>query len=71
MGLRTDRWPGAEFWARGEDPSITLEVLLDRLPDIDLAVPAETLVRRPSAFLRGMTSLPVRFTPVRAVGGTP
>ena len=48
-----------------------LEVLLDRLPDIDLAIPAETLVRRPSAFLRGMTSLPVRFTPVRAVGGTP
>ncbi|ATL67853.1 cytochrome P450 [Nocardia terpenica] len=48
-----------------------IEVLLDRLPDIDLAVPAQTLVRRPSAFLRGMTSLPVRFTPVRAVGGTP
>ncbi|WP_225728469.1 MULTISPECIES: cytochrome P450 [unclassified Nocardia] len=48
-----------------------IEVLLDRLPDIDLAVPAQNLVRRPSAFLRGMTSLPVRFTPVRAVGGTP
>ncbi|MGY2008359.1 cytochrome P450 [Nocardia gipuzkoensis] len=48
-----------------------IEVLLDRLPDLDLAVPAQNLVRRPSAFLRGMTSLPVRFTPVRAVGGTP
>ncbi len=48
-----------------------IEILLDRLPDVDLAVAAETLVRRPSAFLRGMTSLPVRFTPVRAVGGTP
>ncbi|MGW4367093.1 cytochrome P450 [Nocardia takedensis] len=48
-----------------------IEVLLDRLPDIDLSVPAQALVRRPSAFLRGMTSLPVRFTPVRAVGGTP
>ncbi|MEV0247002.1 cytochrome P450 [Nocardia sp. NPDC050712] len=47
-----------------------VEVLLDRLPDVDLAVPAQTLVRRPSAFLRGMTSLPVVFTPVRAVGGT-
>lgn len=47
-----------------------IEVLLDRLPDIDLAIPAQNLVRRPSAFLRGMTSLPVRFTPVRAVGGT-
>ncbi|MFI5776579.1 cytochrome P450 [Nocardia sp. NPDC051570] len=48
-----------------------IEVLLDRLPDIDLAVPAQNLVRRPSAFLRGMTSLPVCFTPVRAVGGAP
>ncbi|MFF0544150.1 cytochrome P450 [Nocardia thailandica] len=48
-----------------------IEVLLDRLPDLDLSVPAATLVRRPSAFLRGMTSLPVRFTPVRALGGTP
>jgi len=48
-----------------------IEVLLDRLPDLDLAIPPENLVRRPSAFLRGMTSLPVRFTPVRAIRGTP
>ncbi|MEO3768267.1 cytochrome P450 [Streptomyces sp. B5E4] len=48
-----------------------LEVLLDRLPDLDLSVPARTLVRRPSAFLRGMTALPVTFTPVRAAGGRP
>ncbi|GGK44515.1 cytochrome P450 [Nocardia camponoti] len=47
-----------------------IEVLLDRLPDVDLAVPADQLVRRPSAFLRGMTALPVRFTPVRPVGGS-
>ncbi|NBM20201.1 cytochrome P450 [Streptomyces sp. GC420] len=40
-----------------------IEVLLDRLPDTDLAVPAETLVRRPSPWLRGMSELPVRFTP--------
>jgi cytochrome P450 len=46
-----------------------IEVLLDRLPDLDLSVPARTLVRRPSAFLRGMTALPVTFTPVRAAGG--
>ncbi|MGV9411770.1 cytochrome P450 [Nocardia sp. NPDC003693] len=46
-----------------------IEVLLDRLPDIDLAVPVTQLVRRPSPFLRGMTSLPVVFSPVRAVGG--
>ncbi|MCU1645033.1 MAG: Vitamin 25-hydroxylase [Nocardia sp.] len=46
-----------------------IEVLLDRLPDLDLAVPAQHLVRRPSPFMHGMTSLPVVFTPVRAVGG--
>ncbi|MGP3637904.1 cytochrome P450 [Streptomyces sp. 24-1644] len=45
-----------------------IEVLLDRLPDLELAVGAQDLVRRPSAFLRGMTSLPVRFTPVRPTG---
>jgi cytochrome P450 len=47
-----------------------IEVLLDRLPDLDLAVPAQNLVRRPSPFLRGMTTLPVHFTPVRTVGGS-
>lgn len=40
-----------------------IEVVLDRLPDIDLAVPAESLTRRPSPWLRGLTSLPVVFTP--------
>lgn len=46
-----------------------IEVLLDRLPDIDLGVPAQDLVWRPSPFLHGMVSLPVVFSPVRAVGG--
>ncbi|MER7182041.1 cytochrome P450 [Streptomyces hyaluromycini] len=41
-----------------------IEVVLDRLPDIDLAVPAASLTRRPSPWLRGLTELPVRFTPV-------
>lgn len=45
-----------------------IEVILDRLPDVDLAVPEQTLVRRPSPFLRGMSSLPVRFTPTPTVG---
>lgn len=45
-----------------------IEVILDRLPDLELAVPAEDLVRRPSAFLRGMNALPVRFAPVRTTG---
>ncbi|MYQ45543.1 cytochrome P450 [Streptomyces sp. SID4985] len=44
-----------------------IEVVLDRLPDIDLAVPAGSLSRRPSPWLRGLTELPVRFTPVPAL----
>ncbi|MFF6997509.1 cytochrome P450 [Streptomyces sp. NPDC008313] len=44
-----------------------IEVVLDRLPDIDLAVPAGSLTRRPSPWLRGLTELPVRFTPVPAL----
>jgi cytochrome P450 len=46
-----------------------IEVLLDRLPDIDLAVPAEDLTRRPSPWLRGLSELPVSFTPTPALGG--
>ncbi|MEU3400925.1 cytochrome P450 [Streptomyces filamentosus] len=45
-----------------------IEVLLDRLPDLELDVPVEELVRRPSAFLRGTTALPVRFSPVPTTG---
>lgn len=45
-----------------------IEVLLDRLPDLELAVPVPELVRRQSAFLRGMTALPVRFAPVPPAG---
>ncbi|MCX5142021.1 MULTISPECIES: cytochrome P450 [unclassified Streptomyces] len=45
-----------------------IEVLLDRLPDIDLDVPAEQLTRRPSPWLRGLTDLPVAFTPTPATG---
>ncbi|MBC7273177.1 MAG: cytochrome P450 [Streptomyces sp.] len=47
-----------------------IEVLLDRLPDIDLAVDADKLTRRPSPWLRGLTELPVTFTPTPALGGT-
>lgn len=39
IGLRNDRWPGAEFWQRTEDRTITLDSLLDRsevvIPGID------------------------------------
>jgi cytochrome P450 len=45
-----------------------IEVLLDRLPDLDLAVPADQLTRRPSPWLRGLSELPVVFTPTPALG---
>jgi cytochrome P450 len=47
-----------------------IEVVLDRLPDIDLAVPAAGLTRRPSPWLRGLSELPVTFTPTPAHGGS-
>ncbi|MDT3445042.1 MULTISPECIES: cytochrome P450 [unclassified Pseudofrankia] len=40
-----------------------LEVLLDRLPDLSLSVPADELRWEESIWFRGLTSLPVVFTP--------
>jgi cytochrome P450 len=39
-----------------------VEVLLDRLPDVRLAVPAPDLVWAPAIWVRGLTALPVTFT---------
>ncbi|MEV8569356.1 cytochrome P450 [Streptomyces sp. NPDC051322] len=44
-----------------------IEVILDRLPDVDLAADPATLTRRPSPWLRGLSALPVTFTPVPAL----
>ncbi|MER5769316.1 cytochrome P450 [Streptomyces sp. NPDC001985] len=41
-----------------------VETLMERLPDVVLAVEPEELTWRPSIWMRGLTSLPVRFTPV-------
>jgi cytochrome P450 len=41
-----------------------VETLLERLPDLVLSVEPETLTWRPSIWMRGLTALPVRFTPV-------
>jgi cytochrome P450 len=46
-----------------------IEVLLDRTPDVELAVPQEELRWRPSAWLRSLDSLPVTFTPTVASTG--
>ncbi|GAB3987104.1 cytochrome P450 [Actinoallomurus acanthiterrae] len=43
-----------------------VEVLLDRVPDVVLAVSAEELAWRPSFQVRGLLSLPVKFSPVPA-----
>ncbi|KFG10736.1 cytochrome P450 [Streptomyces scabiei] len=40
-----------------------IEVVLDRLPDMDLTVPPTSLPRRASPWLRGLVELPVRFSP--------
>jgi cytochrome P450 len=39
-----------------------IEVLLDRLPDVALAVDPNSLVWRPSVWMRGLAALPVTFT---------
>ncbi|GAA1896707.1 cytochrome P450 [Streptantibioticus ferralitis] len=46
--------------------AVAMERLLDRLPDIELAVRAEELQWRPGPFQRALTGLPVRFPPVAA-----
>ena len=41
-----------------------VETLLERLPDLVLAVEPEELTWRPSIWMRGLTALPAAFTPV-------
>lgn len=41
-----------------------VEVLLDRVPDIELAVAPEELRWRPSLWMRGLYALPAHFSPV-------
>lgn len=41
-----------------------VETLLERLPDLILAVEPDELTWRPSIWMRGLTALPVEFTPV-------
>ncbi|MFH8444963.1 cytochrome P450 [Streptomyces sp. NPDC018026] len=43
-----------------------VETLLERLPDLVLAVEPEELTWRPSIWMRGLTTLPAHFTPVVA-----
>ncbi|MFI0780164.1 cytochrome P450 [Streptomyces sp. NPDC021212] len=64
-------WSAGPHACPAKDPAqlITvsaIENLLNQLPDIELAVPSESLTWRPGPFHRALTALPARFTPVRA-----
>jgi cytochrome P450 len=50
--------------------SVAIEKLLDRLPGLELAVPAEELEWRPGAFHRALTALPVTFPSAPTSAGT-
>jgi hypothetical protein len=63
---------GCPFPAQGIAATIAqagIEVLLGRLPDVRLAVAADALVWRPSVWMRGLSALPVKFTPAYVTGG--
>lgn len=47
-----------------------IENLLNQLPDVELAVPEDSLVWRPGPFNRGLATLPARFTPAETLRGT-
>ncbi len=43
--------------------AVAVEKLLDRLPDVELAVPVEDLAWRPGPFHRALAALPVTYPP--------
>jgi cytochrome P450 len=45
-----------------------IEVLLDRIPDVELTVPDSELAWKESALARGLHALPVRFSPISPAG---
>ncbi|WP_035799568.1 cytochrome P450 [Kitasatospora mediocidica] len=62
-------WGAGPHACPSKDParqiSVTaIENLLNQLPDVQLAVPEESLTWRPGPFSRGLVALPTRFTPV-------
>ncbi|WP_133913808.1 cytochrome P450 [Streptomyces sp. NBC_00582] len=44
-----------------------IESLFNRIPDVELSVPDDSLTWRPGSFSRGLVTLPARFTPVPPV----
>ncbi|MFF9620576.1 cytochrome P450 [Streptomyces griseosporeus] len=65
-------WSAGPHACPSKDPArqitvTAVENLLNRLPDVELAVPEDTLTWRPGPFNRGLATLPARFTPVASV----
>ncbi|MFI1161544.1 cytochrome P450 [Streptomyces sioyaensis] len=63
-------WGAGPHACPAKDPALlvavlAIEKLLNTLPDIDLALPVESLTWRPGPFHRALDALPARFTPVR------
>ncbi|RSS70313.1 cytochrome P450 [Streptomyces sp. WAC06614] len=68
-------WSAGPHACPSKDPArqitvTAVENLLNSLPDVELAVPEESLIWRPGPFNRGLTVLPSRFTPLRTSGGS-
>ncbi|GAA4682745.1 cytochrome P450 [Streptomyces chumphonensis] len=66
-------WGAGPHACPAKDPAqliavTAIEKLLNRLPDVELAVPADLLVWRQGAFHRALQSLPARFAPSRPEG---
>jgi len=62
-------WGAGPHACPAKDPATLIaltavETLLNRLPDIELAVPADELSWRPGPFHRALTALPATFTPI-------
>ncbi|MFI1202445.1 cytochrome P450 (plasmid) [Streptomyces sp. BHT-5-2] len=63
-------WGAGPHACPAKDPAtlvanLAIEKLLNSLPDIELALPAESLTWRPGPFHRALEVLPARFTPVQ------
>ena len=63
-------WSAGPHACPSKDPAryiaiTAIENLLNRLPDVEVTVPDDSLTWRPGPFSRGLATLPARFTPVQ------
>ncbi|MCX4742063.1 cytochrome P450 [Streptomyces antibioticus] len=67
-------WSAGPHACPSKDPArhiavTAIENLLNRLPDVEITVPEDSLTWRPGPFSRGLVTLPARFTPVAPARG--